>query len=380
METPESKNKKNTAPGYRKYLTKQTVWDEGENNAAAHRIPGTAVTQNGTVLVFAEARPDGKDETPKSIVMKRSRDGGDTWSGSIYVEKCDGTYWTAHQDRIDKYDIRDKKEVWTNMTPLADRETGRIFLFYALNEGTVNGQNLQRYTKVFYKYSDDDGMTWSNRIEITELLNVTGEGKQAMAADENGFPCDYLGRAFHMPGPGHGIQLSDGRLLLHFWNRAAIGRLNGPPIPVDKRKYGVCTIYSDDHGGTWHYGSGFGHDGQNLNESRILELENGDIYLNGRYKSARSNHRMTAASHDRGQNWEAISVDESFPMSNQCDAGLARLTRESEGKSRILYSKNEYHDERKKLVLRLSICYGTVSQHELIGVWIKVFFPGHPGS
>lgn len=342
-------------------FTISTVWREGENGMDMHRIPGIVITRNGTALVFTEARPDSKDEAPKDIVLKRSIDGGLSWSENIYIERCDGSYWQKHQNEIDENDHPNKLEVWTNMTPIYDKEIGRTFLFYALSEGAVAGQNLQRYTKVFYKWSDDDGINWSERIDITNILNSNKDGEPNKdgngnwITDSNGFPCDYLGRAFHMPGPGHGIQLNNGRLLLQCWNRKAIRVFNGGIVPRNEREYGVSTIYSDDHGETWHYGSAFGHNGQNLNESRILELENGDVYLNGRYTSnKRNNHRITAISHDQGVTWTDISIDESFPLSNACDGGLARLTSSDEGKSRLLYSKNESTEGRKNLVIKLS--------------------------
>ena len=142
---------------------KTIVWDAGENNVDGYRIPGIVVTKEGSVLAFAEERPVYGDEYPKSIVVKRSDDQGLTWSDNIYIEKADGSYWAKHKDQIDPNDVQDKKEVWTNTAPIVDYETGRIFFFYALSEGEVAGQNLQRYTRVFYKYSDDYGVSWSDR-------------------------------------------------------------------------------------------------------------------------------------------------------------------------------------------------------------------------
>lgn len=348
------------APEY----TRTVVWDKAEGEVEGYRIPGLVVSSKGTVLAFSEARVDYSDHTPNHLVLKRSTDGGSTWSPTIYIEKSDGTYWASHRQEIDKNDDPQKKEVWTNIAPIADRITGRIFFFYALNEGGVAGKNLQRYTKVFYKYSDDDGLTWTERKEITHLLNVRKdgaayvdkEGKQRV--DKNGFPCDYLGRAFHMPGPGHGIQLQSGRLLLPLWNRTALGQIDETgkhiPIPVKERNYGLSTLYSDDHGETWKYGSAFGEEVY-MNESRLVELDNGDVYVNARYTFPEKNsHRATAISHDGGINWTDVKVDSRFPLSNPCDAGLTKITDPETGKSYLLYSKNESTKGRKNLTIRLS--------------------------
>jgi Neuraminidase (sialidase) len=254
----------------------------------------------------------------------------------------------------------DKKEVWTNPAPLVDKQTGRIFIFYALSEGLVNGENLQRYTKVFYKFSDDEGLNWSNRVEVTGILNSREDGfpnkdrDGNWITDFNKFPCDFLGRAFHMPGPGHGIQLSNGRLLLQVWNRTALGTLKKGEISLDERRYGISTIYSDDHGETWKYGSSFAHNGLNGSESRIAELQNGDIYLNTRYVKEKNSHRMIAYSYDKGITWGDFQIDQNFPLSNTCDAGLIAFKDEKQNKTLLLYSKNESPEGRKNLVIRLS--------------------------
>jgi sialidase-1 len=128
-------------------------------------------------------------------------------------------------------------------------------------------------------------------------------------------------------------------------------------IPVEERKYGICTLYSDDQGDTWQYGSAFGH-GFNVNESRMVELENGDVYVNARYvplePGERNNHRVTAISHDGGISWEDIKIDENFPLSNHCDAGLVSMKRSTDGGYPMLYSKNESTEGRENLVVRLS--------------------------
>jgi len=339
---------------------KTIVWRVEGSSVDGYRIPGVVVTPKGTILAFSEERPIYGDADPKSIVVKRSEDKGGTWSQNIYIENCNGEYWSVHSEEIDNYDVLDKKEVWTNPAPLVDKQTGRIFIFYALSEGLVNGENLQRYTKVFYKFSDDEGLNWSDRVEVTGILNSREDGFPNKDRDENWitdvnkFPCDFLGRAFHMPGPGHGIQLSNGRLLLQVWNRTALGTLKKGEISLDERRYGISTIYSDDHGETWKYGSSFAHNGLNGSESRIAELQNGDIYLNTRYVKEKNSHRMIAYSYDKGITWGDFQIDQNFPLSNTCDAGLIAFKDEKQNKTLLLYSKNESPEGRKNLVIRLS--------------------------
>ncbi|GAA5220180.1 sialidase family protein [Membranihabitans marinus] len=337
------------------------VWAAGENDVDGYRIPGIVVTPQGTALAFAEERNEFGDADPKSLVLKRSIDQGESWSDNIYIEVNDGSFWANNQNQHYLTTEKGKREVWTNIAPLVDKITGRIFFFYALSEGDIEGQNLQRYTRVFYKYSEDDGLTWSNRVEVTQVLNSKKDGTPNQGddgnwiVDENGFPCDYMGRAFHMPGPGHGIQLSNGRLLLQVWNRKALGILHEGKILADERKYGVCTIYSDDHGTSWKYGSSFGEE-FNLNESRMAQLSNGDVYLNGRYTNddpkEKNNHRVIAISKDHGMQWDVLGIDKNFPKSNQCDGSVIAMNYNQQ--DYLLYSKNESLEGRKNLVVRLS--------------------------
>ncbi|MEX2569454.1 MAG: sialidase family protein [Cyclobacteriaceae bacterium] len=345
------------------------VWEAGEKGMDGYRIPGIVIAKDGTALAFSEERPDYKDEAPKSLVVKRSNDKGKTWSQNIYIEKSDGEFWAANEHLIDSLDVKDKKEVWTNVAPIVDYVTGKVFFFYSLSEGTIAGQNIQRYTRVFYRVSADHGKTWSERNEITSLLHSKKGGSPNKdsdgnwVTDENGFACDYLGRAFHMPGPGHGIQLENGRLLLQLWNRKALGILGEGQIPADERQYGISTIYSDDGGQIWNYGSSFGHDGRNMNESRLAELHNGDVYVNARYTEDnpgdRNNHRAVAISKDQGVSWQNILIDENFPKSNQCDAGLIAIPQNNgDNKNILLYSKNESTEGRENLTVRLSFDEG----------------------
>ncbi|MGH2624688.1 MAG: exo-alpha-sialidase, partial [Sphingobacterium sp.] len=214
-------------------LSKTIVWDNKENGMFAHFVYGLTVTSEGTILATAEARiSEGKDDGAHHLVLKRSIDQGKSFSASqILVESNQG-------------------ESWTNPTLLQDGKTKEIFLFYALNH-----QNTR--TQVFYKTSLDDGLSWSAATELTSL-----------------FVDNAHNWTFHLPGPGHGIQLKDGRLIVQFWHRKAIS------YAAADRKYGVNCLYSDDHGRTWQVGgdSPLGE----MNESQLVERKNGNLLLVGR--------------------------------------------------------------------------------------------------
>ncbi len=302
------------------------VWSRNEGNFPVHHAYGLTVTPKGTVLAFTEARIDPSDAGPHSLVMKRSTDLGRTWTANMVIEVADGSFWRAHGQP-------GKLEAWANAGMLAERQSGRVFIFYALNEGLVDGKNAQRYTRVFYRTSDDEGVTWTDRTEVTDLLNVKADGSPNLdehgrqVVDANGFPCDYLGRAFHMPGPGHGIQLKNGRMLLQFWNRTAIGAESGLTAAKDRR-YGLSLLYSDDGGKTWHGGPAVGHELAEIagaNESRLAQLDNGDIYWNARGQGQGAYHRWVFLSSDNGLHWRTVGADAEMPPYIPVDSGLTTI-------------------------------------------------------
>ena len=331
------------------FYEESLVWDFKEGGYDTHHVYGFAVTKKGTVLAFAECREKAKDDAgPKDQLLKRSTDGGRTWGDDIYIERMNGKYWKANGHP-------GVKENWTNCAPVADMVTGDIFYFYALNDQDKAAG--QRVTRVFYRKSEDDGLTWSERVNITGILNVRKDGSPNKDANGNwilnslGHPCDYLGRAMHMPGPGHGIQSSDGRLILQFWNRTGIRKkVDGKVKVVDReaRLYGITLIYSDDHGKTWKFG-GFVDEGKaGMNESRLVELENGTFYINARWAMGGLAYRVVSTSLDSTlDKWTTPKQETHMPRSITVDAGMIRLTSSSKyEKSRIIYAKSNDFIER----------------------------------
>lgn len=330
--------------------TETTVWADRENEIAVHFVYGLTATRAGTLLAFAEARiGSGHDETPHHLALKRSTDSGATWSETILVERADGSYWRTQGQS-------ERRECWANPAAVTDRSTGRVFVFYVLNEGAHDGKNMQRHTRNFYRYSDDDGMTWSPRVDITDLLNAKADGTPNRDAggewirDANGFPCDYLGRAFHMPGPGHGLQLKDGRLLMQFWNRTAIGTDAGQ-VPREQRAYGLRLLYSDDGGDHWKTGPAFGEE-IGPTESRLVELHDGSLYLNARVDGAGNTMRRRAIfiGADRGLTWVFRGYDTEMPSYTNVDSGL--LAVEHAGRQVLLLSHSR--DPRRRVGLTVS--------------------------
>jgi sialidase-1 len=284
-------------------LHKTHVWKQGDDGMFAYFVYGLAVTQKGSILVFAEARiSSSADDGTHHIVMRRSTDKGKSFSASkILVESRNG-------------------ESWANPTAVQDQKTKQIFLFYALNERNIN-------SRLFYICSKDDGLNWSQPTELTHLFEKNNN--------------DWT---FHLPGPGHGIQLKNKRLLVPVWHRRAVS------FPANERRYGVNCLYSDDHGKTWKTG-GDTPVGE-LNESQIVEQLNGDVLLIGRTHAGQEGVWQAAViSKDGGITW-STPIDYVNGLTGRvCDIGLTRFSFKPDI---LLVSQPADLGKRKDLTVRLS--------------------------
>jgi sialidase-1 len=218
---------------------------------------------------------------------------------------------------------------------------------------------------VFRRSSDDEGLTWSERVEVTDRLNAKADGSPNRNAqgqgmlDVHGHPCDHLGRAFHMPGPGHGLQLKNGRMVMQFWSRVSLGDREGNVIPLDQRRYGIRLLFSDDNGRTWRTGPSIGESLPAI-ESRMVELDSGDIYLNARTGNGPNAQRGIMISSDSGETWQVRGYDSAMPRFVSVDCGLISVHRK--GRQVLLMSHPRNPNRRRELTISASTDGGTTWQ------------------
>ncbi|MCA9103537.1 MAG: exo-alpha-sialidase [Planctomycetales bacterium] len=162
------------------------VYRSGDDGYDTYRIPAIETAPDGTLLAFAEARKlngadPGFEGNDIDLVMKRSSDGGRTWSAMQVIDDP-GEQWSA-----------------CNPATLVDRSNGRVWLFNCRTKpgrssltaraGTRDAQNWARY-------SADGGATWSEPIDLTDVARDVAN----------------WGGSFY--GPGGGIQTRSGRLIV----------------------------------------------------------------------------------------------------------------------------------------------------------------------
>ena len=283
-------------------LRKITVFARGEAGYHCFRIPALVVTPKGTVLAFAEGRRDScRDDADIDLVLKRSTDQGLTW-GPLQVLFDDG-------------DLSVNQPV-----PVVNRETGEVVFVFCKNN-----------QRVFVSKSGDEGVTWSQPREITEQV-----------ADPS---WSYLGA-----GPGHGIQLSSGRLLVSSWGDLSPGPRTWRPAGWGKVQFSYA-MYSDDHGQTWRRSQPLDIDLSD--ESMSVETADGRIYMNMRSRQ-KKHLRAYAWSSDGGETWSEVAFDPGMPEPSVQGSVVRFTTADKHGRNRVLLAHPSSQTERARLTVRMS--------------------------
>jgi sialidase-1 len=279
------------------------VFEAGKDGYHTFRIPSIIVSPKGTLIAVCEGRKNGRgDSGDIDLVMKRSLDNGATWS-QLQVIDDDGENTTG------------------NPTMVIDRKTGIIWMLITRNPGNykeseiIDGLSSGSRT-VWVMKSADDGATWSKPVEITSSVKKR----------------DWT---WYATGPGIGIQLKSGRLV----------------IPCNHSEAGTKisrshTIYSDDHGATWRLG---GSAEANTNESQVIERADGTLLLNMRNhrKAPQIYVRAISISTDRGMKWKELDHD---PMLLEpiCQGSILRV------KDDLVLFSNPASLKRERLTVRMS--------------------------
>ena len=282
------------------FMERQALFTNGQEGYVRYRIPSLLVTKRGTLLAFAEGRKKtGSDWDDIDLAMRRSEDGGQTWSDIEFI---------ADQGEL----------TMGNPCPVVDQSTGTIWMLFCRGSKPGRGN-----AHVLVIRSTDDGETWSDPVDITP------------SAKDPAWP--FVGT-----GPGHGIQLKSGRLLIPCWADAT--------QKIGEIQFSFC-IYSDDHGITWQRGTRLTLNASD--ECDVVELENGTVYLNARSRQ-RKRQRAWAISRDGGHSWTDVRYDAAQPEPS-CDGAVLRFTdSESFKKSRVLVSCPANPNRRDHLTIRMS--------------------------
>jgi sialidase-1 len=228
------------------------------------RIPGIVVTRRGSVLAYCEAREGYSDWARIDVVMQRSIDAGESWEPRVVLSE--GSVGTVN-----------------NPVMIAEIDSDTVHLLYNVD-----------YARAWYRRSDDDGRSWSEPRDVSSAFE--------------GLRTSYGFRVIAF-GPGHGIQLSNQRLLVPVWLSPGGGADGHHPQQV-------ATVYSDDGGASWQAGelvtppAGASH-----GEPVAVELSDGRVMINMRNEDFRLGRvvRAVSVSPDGAHGWTSPRLDLSLP-------------------------------------------------------------------
>lgn len=277
------------------------VTQPGDGNSKTFRIPGLATTNKGTLIGVYDMRYNHGHDLPGDIdvAMSRSTNGGQTWEKlKVIMNMGNDPRW--------RFDGIGDPSV------LVDQSNNRIWVAATWSHGNRSwrgsgkGMTPEETGQFILVYSDDDGITWSEPVNITEQIKKPEWH-------------------FILEGPGKGITLKDGTLVFpaQFQDETA------------KRMPFSTLIYSKDQGKTWHCGSGVK---SNTTEAQLVELEDGSVMINCR--DNRGGFRTIATTVDLGATWTLHPTDRKALNEPTCMASLIRVEHKEWGDLLVFSNPN----------------------------------------
>lgn len=319
------------------------------------RIPAIAVATNGDLLAAYDLRPHdggmngGDSPNANWIMQRRSTDNGRTWQAETVVAQG-----RSGRNRLG----------FSDPSYVVDRERGTIFNFHvhSMQSGVFANKPNYKYDQrgridetdshtmnLGLSVSTDNGHTWTQRVITDQVLGPIARKNKLLSC----FATSGAGTQKTAPP-------NKGRLLQQ---AACIQDQNGNGIS----EFGIdaalaVTIYSDDHGKTWHAGTPTApHEGGKhwvFDENKVVELSDGSLMLNSRTSGGEGlGYRIVGTSKDGGETWQDFRVDKNLidPSNNAQIIRAFPNAKPGSAKAKVLlFSNTKSHVDRSNGTLWIS--------------------------
>ncbi|XP_072560077.1 sialidase-3-like [Paramormyrops kingsleyae] len=227
-----------------------------------YRIPSLIYIEDShTLLAFAEERTSPSDNHAKSLVSRE---------GKVSADKT--IEWSPLQ-RLESASLPGHRTM--NPCPVYEKSSKTIFLFFICVENGISeqqqiitGKNAARLCCVTRKEGEQE---WSAVNDLTEIVIGAEIAQWATFA----------------VGPGHGIQLASGRLVIPAYRYPGTNR-----NPLSARPYAFY-FYSDDMGKIWKLSQKIKEESGECEMAETVD-DSGQTFLYCNARSKHKNYRLEA--------------------------------------------------------------------------------------
>ncbi|MBR6031226.1 MAG: exo-alpha-sialidase [Bacteroidaceae bacterium] len=292
-----------------------------DNGSRVYRIPAMIVAEDGSIVVAADKRYDRYDDIGNShvidIVVRRSTDGGKTWSAPLVIAKGENT--TANGGEDSRCGFGDPS--------LVKGKDGKLYcLFAAGNEGYFKGQK-----GMCMSVSTDNGVTWSSGEGNPPIdLYRSGAIKNVSTVGEAGFGLyDYFVTS------GRGLYIPEDDILMYLIPAQTM--TSATEHTGDSQDY---IFYSRDGGESWYFSETPMVQGGD--EAKIIQMNDGSLFGSIRKQNPR---RFNTATYTKNNDGKTLS----FNFGTQWDN--SQLSQTHQNNQDIYYYQRETTEGKTDVII-----------------------------
>ena len=288
-----------------------------DNGSRVYRIPAMVVAEDGSIVVACDKRYDSHTDIGNGhvidIVVRRSTDGGKTWSSPVVIAKGLGS--------------ADNAKCGYGDPSLVKGKDGKLYcLFVAGNLGYFYGQQ-----RIAMSTSTDNGVTWSSNESTAPIdLLESGRLKNYNTVGDAGYGLyDYFVTS------GRGLYIPDDDILMYLIPAQTM--TSATEHTGDSQDY---IFYSRDGGESWYFSESPMIQGGD--EAKIIQMNDGSLLGSIRKGGPRRFNTATYTKNDDGKKL-------SFNFGTQWDNN--QLHQDSQNNQDILYYQRETTEGKTDVII-----------------------------